>query len=86
MDPWDRVGEEYRLPQIVLKNLGDQRCYKLADAKIQISDYIGRIKWREASEFQLEGEEVENWNEYVKLLERNCVILEDDIKDKLIWT
>ena len=29
---------------------------------------------------------VENWNEYLRLLEINCVILEDDIKDKLIWT
>ena len=33
LDPWAGEGEKYRIPQTILKNLGDQRCYKLADAK-----------------------------------------------------
>ena len=56
MDPWDGAGEDYRLPQTVLNKLGEQRCYKLADAKVQIPDYTCRTRWREASEFQLEGD------------------------------
>ena len=56
LDPWAKAGHDYKLPQTVLNKLGEQRCYKLVDAKVQIPDYTGRTRWREASEFQLEGD------------------------------
>ena len=86
LDPWVGAGEDYRLPQTVLNKLGEQRCYKLADAKVQIPNYTSRTRWKEANEFQLEGEEAECWQDYIKLLETNCVCLEEDTKDKIIWT
>ena len=86
LDPWPGAREDYRLPQLVLNKLGEKRCYKLAGAKVQIPDYTGRTRWREASEFQLEGEEVELWEDYIKVCETKYVCLEDDTKDKLIWT
>ena len=86
LEPWAGAGEDYRLPQLVLNKLGEQRCHKLTNAQVQIPDYTGRTRWKEASDFQLEGEDVEYWQYYIKLLETNCLFLEDGTKDKLIWT
>ena len=86
LDPWTAAREAYRLPQLVFNKLGEQRCYKLVDAQIQLPDQIGRTRWKGAIELQLEGDEVECWQGYIKLLESNYVCLEEDTQDKLIWT
>ena len=76
LDPWAGAGEDYRLPQLVQNKLGEQRCYKIADAQVQILDYTGRTRWKEANEFQLEGEEAECWKYYIKMMESNCVCMD----------
>ena len=86
MDPWVGAGEDYRLPQSILIKLGEHRCYKLVDAQVHIPDQTGSTRWKGAVEFQLEGEEAKYCKEYIKLLESNCVCLDEDTQDKLIWT
>ena len=66
------------LPQSVLIELSDQRCYKLADVQIQLSIQTGRTRWKTANELQLEGDEVVRWKTYATLLEANFVSLDED--------
>ena len=76
LDPWAGAGENYRLPQLVLNKLGEQRCYKLVDAQVQLPNQIGKTRWKGDVEFQLEGEEAECWKYYIKMMESNCVCMD----------
>ena len=54
LDPWAGAGEDYRIPQLVLNKLGEQRSYKLVHAQVQILNQTGRTRWKGSIKFQLE--------------------------------
>ena len=86
LDPWVGVGEDFRLPQLVLNKLSEQRCFKLADVQIQLPNQVYRTRWKATHELQLEGVDVVCWKTYIELLESSFVSLDEDTQVKLIWT
>ena len=71
---------------MVLKKRSEQRCFKLIDVQIQQQNQVGRTRWKDANELQLEWVDVASWKTYIELLESNFVILDKDTQDTLIWT
>ena len=69
LDPWEGAGEDFRLPPSISNKLSEQRCFKMADAQLQLPDQVGRTRWKEANELQLEGDDVVCSQTFTKLLE-----------------
>ena len=74
------------LPPMVLNKISEKMCFKLANVQIQQHNQVGRTRWKGAVELQLEGDDVECWNNYINPLDLNFISLDEDTQDKLIWT
>ena len=83
-DPWAGAGEDYKLPPAIIDKLKEQRCFKLADASVNLQ--YPHQRWKTAEELGLSGDERESWGSYVHLLETNFINLNEEDQDKLIWT
>ena len=67
LHPWVGVGEDFRIPPMVLKKHSEQRCFKLTDVQIQIPNQAGRTRWKDSNKIQL-GADANGWKTYRDLL------------------
>ena len=84
--PWVGEGEDFRLSQSILIKLSEHRFFKLVDVQIQLPNQIGKTRWKDSNEIQLEGADIACWKTYTDLLESNFVSLDEYTQDTLIWT